>query len=186
MLEAVVDPVGDRAVVVEAGEDLVDPGQHIVEAAHVEEGLLLPGKRGIGQVLGGGRRAHRNGQVLAEALLHFRPGVRDRTVQRVGEGGLDDPPANVRPRCSQRLDVVGLQALEAAGDLRVQAGLGQELAERIGGGGEAARNVHPGGGQVGDHFAQRGVLAADLVEVVHAELVEPADILVHVRRVPGG
>ena len=57
--EALVHAVADGAVVVERGEDLLDLVQHVVDAVHVEEGLLLAGERGVGQVLGGGRRAHR-------------------------------------------------------------------------------------------------------------------------------
>ncbi len=59
VLEAVVHAVGDRPVVVERGEDLADRGQDRVDAAHVEEGLLLAGERRVRQVLGGGARPDR-------------------------------------------------------------------------------------------------------------------------------
>ena len=58
VLEAVVHAVGDGPVVVERGVDLPDRLQDRVDAAHVEEGLLLAGERRVGQVLGGGARAH--------------------------------------------------------------------------------------------------------------------------------
>ncbi len=54
VLEALVHAIGDRAVVVERGEDLLYLVQHVVDADYVEEGLLLTGKRSIRQILGGG------------------------------------------------------------------------------------------------------------------------------------
>ena len=62
VVEAVVHAVGDRPVVVERGEHLPDREQDVVDAADVEEGLLLPGEGGVGQVLGGRAGAHRPGQ----------------------------------------------------------------------------------------------------------------------------
>ena len=52
--EALVRAVGDGAVVVERGEDLPDRLEDVVDAADVEEGLLLPGEGRIRQVLGRG------------------------------------------------------------------------------------------------------------------------------------
>ena len=63
MLEAVVDPVGNGAVVVEGGKDFLDLVDHVVRATHVEEGFLLTGERGIGQVFGRGGGAHGHGDV---------------------------------------------------------------------------------------------------------------------------
>ncbi len=55
MVETLVYPVGDGAIVKQRGEYFTDTGQHIVDAGNVEEGFLLPRKRGIGQVFRGGR-----------------------------------------------------------------------------------------------------------------------------------
>jgi hypothetical protein len=55
MLEAMMHPIGNRTVVVEGREDFPDPMQHVLDADDVEEGLLLPCERGIGQVFGRGR-----------------------------------------------------------------------------------------------------------------------------------
>ena len=51
MREALVHAVADGAVVVERGEDLLHLVQHVLDADHVQEGLLLAGERGVGQVL---------------------------------------------------------------------------------------------------------------------------------------
>src|SRR5256885_1670507 len=50
---------------------------------------------------------------------------------------------------------------------------GQELAERLRGGGEAARDADARRGQGAHHFTERGVLAADSLQVRHAEIFEP-------------
>ena len=57
-VEALVHAVGDRAVVVERGEHLPDRLQHVVDAADVEEGLLLAGEGSVGQVFGRRGGAH--------------------------------------------------------------------------------------------------------------------------------
>src|SRR5690606_39599234 len=57
--------VGDRAVVVEAGEDFLHLAHHVLGAGDVEEGFLLAGERGVGQVFGGGRGAHRDRYLTA-------------------------------------------------------------------------------------------------------------------------
>jgi hypothetical protein len=56
--------------------------------------------------------------------------------------------------------------------------VGQELAVGIGGGGEAARHTHAGR-QLADHLAERGVLAADLLDVGHAQFVEGDHVAGH-------
>jgi hypothetical protein len=60
VLEAVVHAIGDRAVVVERGEDFLDLAQHVIGAGDVEEGFLLAGEGRIGQVFGGSRGTHRD------------------------------------------------------------------------------------------------------------------------------
>ena len=58
VLETLVYAVADGAVVVKAGKHLFHLVQHVFDAHHVQKGFLLAGKRGVGQVFGGGRRAH--------------------------------------------------------------------------------------------------------------------------------
>ena len=61
VIEALVHPIGDRAVVEQRGEHLSDGEQHIVQPLDIQEGLLLPGKGGVRQVFGGCRGAYRHG-----------------------------------------------------------------------------------------------------------------------------
>ena len=72
VVEALVDAIGDRAIVEQRCEDLMQRLDHVVEAADIEEGLLLPGKRSVRQVLRRGRRSDGDGDVLAAG--HLVPG----------------------------------------------------------------------------------------------------------------
>lgn len=56
--KSLVDAIGDGAVGVERGEHVPDRFEHVVHAADIEEGLLLPGERRFGQVFGRRRGAH--------------------------------------------------------------------------------------------------------------------------------
>ena len=53
MREALVDAVGDRPVVVERREDVMDAVEDRIDAGDVQKGLLLACERGVGQVFGG-------------------------------------------------------------------------------------------------------------------------------------
>ena len=57
--ESLVDAIGDRPIVVEARKYLLHCMKYIVQTFDIEICFLLAGERGLGQVLGGGRRAHR-------------------------------------------------------------------------------------------------------------------------------
>jgi hypothetical protein len=179
VLEAVVDAVGDRPVVVERGEHLADRSQHRVDAPDVEEGLLLAGEGRVGEVLG--RCAGPDGE------RHLRPrlldqlvvGLADVRLEVVRERLLDHRGPDLLAHLGEPAYVVGVevpqQLLDPVGQARVTD-------ERLVGrrrGGEAVRHLHAEVGEVGDHLAQRGVLAADLLEVVHAEVAEPAHVRGH-------
>ena len=59
MRELVMDPIGNRAIVVEGGEDLLDRGQDRLYATDIEKRLLLTRKLGVRQVLCGRTGPHR-------------------------------------------------------------------------------------------------------------------------------
>jgi hypothetical protein len=61
--EALVYAVADGAVVVERGKHLFHLVQHVFDADHVEECLLLAGKGRVGQVFGGCGRANREARL---------------------------------------------------------------------------------------------------------------------------
>ena len=171
---ALVHAVADRAVVVERREDFAHLVQHAVDADDVQEGLLLAGERRVGHVLGGGRRAHRErgvrvaGGQAREFLAHARFELgRERRVL--------DPAADLGAGLGQRAHVVGVERLQARGDALGEAAELQELAERVRRRGEAAGDANARGGQLADHLAEAGVLAADDVDVGHPQLFERDD-----------
>jgi hypothetical protein len=174
MGKALVHPVADGAVVVEAGEDLLHLVQHVVDAVHVQEGFLLAGERRIGQVFGRGRRAHRKaGAGVAGGQFGERGTHRGFEIGR--ERCVDHPLADLRACGGQGVDVVGVQRVEAGVDLLGQAAMGQELAEGMRRGGKAAGHAHAGGGELADHLAEAGVLAANHLDVMHSQVFKRDD-----------
>ena len=131
------DPLGDvaphlhdlrhRAVVGEhgGGVDLVHGLLHRVEPAHVEEGLLLAGEGGVGQVLGGGGGAHREAG-LGVAARQGGEGSADGGLQ-VGREGLGlDPAADLGAGGGQGAHVFRVQRVQAGLDAGRQAVEGQD------------------------------------------------------------
>ena len=68
---------------------------------------------------------------------------------------------------------------ELAFDARIEPALFEKLTVGERRGGETARHLHPESGERADHLPERGVLAADTLDVVHAELLERDDVIVH-------
>jgi hypothetical protein len=52
----------------------------------------------------------------------------------------------------------------------------QEVAESLRRGGETTGHAHAGTGQLADHFAERGVLAADGFNIRHAQVFERGNV----------
>ena len=178
VLEAVVHPIGDGAVVVEAGEDFLDLEDDVVLAGDVEEGLLLPGKGRVREILGGGRGAHGDRHVAAAVLRgELAVGLADLPVQFRLQRGFDHPAADLAAGTGQRIDVLDVQAGQAIEDALVQVVVGDEVLERLRGGREPARNRHAQPREVADHLAEGGVLAAHAGKIVQAQLVQPEDVL---------
>ena len=173
VVEALVHAVGDGAIVEQRGEHLVHRAQHARLAAHVEEGFLLAGEGGLRQVLGGGRGAHRDrdvrpGRHLAELRDH-------RLLEGRRQRRRHDPLADAGPGRGKLGDVIDVEAGELGADALIEAALLQEVAVRLGGGGKAARHLHAQSRQRADHLAEGGVLAADGLDIVHAQLLERDD-----------
>ena len=90
--------------------------------------------------------------------------------------GVDHPAADFRAGRVERGDVLDVQRGEAVEDALVQVVVGDEGLEGVGGGREAAGHGDAELGQVADHLAERGVLAADLRQVGQSQLVQPEDV----------
>ena len=98
---------------------------------------------------------------------------------RLGERGLerrfDDPAPNFGASLGQRADVVDVESRKARCDRAREVVVGEEFAEGRGGRREAARYPNAGATELPDHLAERCVLAADLVDVGHAQALEGND-----------
>ncbi|MNT06434.1 hypothetical protein D3C72_1410990 [compost metagenome] len=148
---ALVHAIGNGAVVVQRREHVADLVQHVVDAHDVQEGFLLAGERGVGQVFGRGGRAH--GERTLAVGVELGEGVADLGFEFRRERRIDDPLADLRAGGSQLAHVFGVQRGQAFSDPLVQAGGLQEIAEGVGGRGKAARHADTRARQLADHFA---------------------------------
>ena len=161
------DPVGGAvahgAVRPERRPALPDGGQHGVGAHDVQEGVLLAGEAGEGQVLGGGGRAHRHRGVRSQRRVGVPDGLGNvsRDVggqdERPGGGGQPGEPRKVirGGRCQ-----AGVDHVEPGGRSGSPVGLRGQA--------ETGRNRQPGPQQ----FAEVGCLAADVGQLPGADKVQ--------------
>ena len=112
VIEALVDPVVDRAVGEQAGEAAPAGVEQALLAPDVQVGLLLAGEARGRKILGGGRAAHGQADVLAVLLLQARVGDGISCGELVRQAGpVDDlPGALAAPR--QVGHVVGVEVVE--------------------------------------------------------------------------
>ena len=174
MGKALVHAVADGAVVVERGKDLADLVQHRLDAHHIEKTFLLTGEAGIGQVFGGGRRAHRERGLGVVTGQRGERGANGR-FQVGRERCVLNPATDLGAGRGQRTHVFGVQRIEPRVDLGGQPAMGQKLAKGMRRGRKAGWHPHAGSRKLADHFAETRVLAADRVDVVHAQLLEGHD-----------
>src|ERR1022692_2752007 len=81
-------------------------------------------------------------------------------------------PASDRIAAARQLrDIVDIQARQFGLDALRQAAVREKFPECIRGGGEAGWDADPEPAQMADHLAQRGVLAANALDITHAELM---------------
>ena len=68
----------------------------------------------------------------------------------------------------------------------VEAALREKVAVSLGRRRKAARHADAGAGELADHFAKRRILAADLLDVIHAQLFKVDDEGLHTDSFQGG
>src|SRR5690606_30767773 len=170
-VKALVYAVGDSAVIEQGGEHFLGRTDDVVDATDVQEGFLLAGKGGIRQVFGGGGGAYCNGQVVVPGG-ELCEGLADGTIQRCGEVGLHDPLPDLAAGARQRIDVIDIQRIQSCVDALVEPTLLEKFAISVRSGGEATRDGNTRTGQIADHFAKRGVLAAHTLDVPNTQLLK--------------
>ena len=183
--KTLVHAIRNRAVVVERGKDFAHRFQHVVNADDVEEGFLLPGKRCIGQVFSGSRGTHCDADCGATGLLLHRRISRANRRFKCGRQRLrNHPGANLPSGCGKRLHIRHIEVFQTRFDTRRQPFMGQKIAVGIGSGGKSARHAHTRIGQLADHFAERGVLAADAADIGIAQLFKRHHVLLARHEIP--
>ena len=179
MGEAVMHSVGDRPVVEQRGEHLPDRDQDGVDAADVQERLLLTGEGRVRQVLRRRRRPHRERPLLLVAASQPLVGGADVGLQASRERLVNhrrpDPAADL----GQPPYVIGIQPGQLCTDQVRQPGVTDETPVRVRGGGEPVRHQHTGRRQIADHLPQTRVLPTHLLQVGQSDVGEPHDVAAH-------
>ena len=171
MGKALMDAVGDRPVVVEAGKYLPYRMKYIVQTIDIKECFLLTRKGGVRQVFGRRRRSYRPGGV--RRAVGQRPERRGKLrLQRAGQRRRGDPAPDFRTGARERRDVVDVERGETRRDPRPEIALREEFTKGERGRREPAGDANAGIRELTDHFAERRVLAADLVDIPHPQTVE--------------
>src|SRR5688572_10069396 len=178
VVEPLVGAIRDRAVVVQRRIDLVHGRQHRVRPAHVQDRLLLPGERRVRQVFGRRGRAHGDGRA---AVAEPGRGGEHLALEFRLEARVEDPPADARAGLGETQDVFDVDCGELAGDARAEPVLLEEVAVSLRRGRESAGHLDAGAGQAADHLAERRVLAADGLDVLHPQLGQGDCVTGHAR-----
>ena len=173
MVKALVHAVADGAVVVEAGKHFLHACEHGVDAHGVEEGFLLASKGGVGQVFCRGRGAHGKAGLFI-AFAQRGEGVANRAFERRWEGLRAHPGADFCASSSKRGHVLGVESRQARADALRQPLVLEKFAEGMRRGGKARGHAHALR-QLRNHLAKAGVLAADHLDIAHAQFLERYD-----------
>src|SRR5690606_1667425 len=137
----------------------------------VQEGFLLTGKGGIRQVFGGSGGAYGDGEIVI-AGSQLGESLANCLVQSFGEVGFHDPLTDLGTGTGQSVNVIHVQRVQGSVDPVVETTLLEKLAIGISSGGKAARYGNTRAGQIADHFAKRGVLAADTLDIPNTQLLK--------------
>jgi hypothetical protein len=172
VIEALMHTIGNRAVVVQRGKHLLDRMQNVVVTLNVQISFLLSRERCVRQVLGRRRGTHGESHLRAaggDQRIVFLP---DFVFQMLGKWRVEHPVADLRTGFRQLIDVIDIQRVQCSIDAVGQALMGEKLAVGRRRGGETARHADAGSGELSNHFAQRGILAAHLADIGHAQMIE--------------
>ena len=159
MGKTLVHPVADGTVVVKRCEDFPDFVQDRLDTDHIEKRLLLSRKRSVWQVFGRRRRAHRKGGLRVTRGQGGKLGSNG-LFQVSRERLCFDPGPNLGAGLGQGPDIVRVEGVQTGIDFVSQAAKAEEIAKSMSRRGKACRHLHARG-QVRDHFAEAGVLAAN-------------------------
>jgi hypothetical protein len=173
MIEAVEVAIGDRPVGEKRGIAAPAGGHQRLGAHDVQERLLLAGEAGVGQVLGRGRGADGDRQLLLiRAGGHLGIGLPDvggdLFWKLTGLEGLADRRSGLLQGDAMFVERFHLLADDALQPVGLHEGA---IGVRCGG--KTAGDLDPLRGEGRDHLAQRGILAPHLGHVLTPQVFEP-------------
>ena len=153
MVKAVVDAVGNSAVIEQRRKHFLDRGAHLLQPHHVQEGLLLACKGGIREIFRRCRGTYRNRHVFVAILQggeRFLQGV----LQDIRKWRFNDPLTDLGTNPGQFVDVVDVQSIESVVDTLFQSVSSEEFAIGVRCCGKATWNGNTCVGEITDHFAE--------------------------------
>ena len=113
---------------------------HGVDAADIQIGVLLPGERHSGKILRGRRRAHGDGDALAEIGFQALVCGGDLSLDGGGDRSVDDLPADRRGAALDLNRRLVVDAIEHRDELRQEPVATDQLPIRRSGDAERARD----------------------------------------------
>ncbi len=181
VVEALVDPIMDGAVGEKAGETAPAGIEELRVAMHVEEAFVHSGEARVGQVFGGRRRAHSEAELSAVLGLQAAISLEDLGTQIVGKPGTVDDVAHL-VRAPGEIGHVGrIEPGERLFQHRHRTRALQHVPIGIGGDRKSVGYAYALCAQFTEHFAERGVFAADSRHVRDADILEKTDVAISVR-----
>ena len=177
VVEAVVDPIGDRAVGENRGEAAAAGLEQCIRATHVEKAFVLAGEARRRQVLRRRRAAHCDRYVGAVVSLQLPIGADGLLPQLLDSRGAIDDAARFGGSLGEQVDAPLVELSEEPVKRLPRLCGGERVAVGRGGEGKAIRHQDAFGGQRRIHLSQGRVLAADQTDVVEPDLGKPADIV---------
>ena len=175
-LEAVVCAVGNRPVGVERSEDPRERGENLFDPAHVQQGFLLAGERGLRQVLRRRGRAHRDA-ARGFSVCEIGIGPRHRVRELESKLRLLYPTTNPSPALGERVEILDVETGKLPLDALLEPVVGEKLAICESGGRETARHPHSSRAKIAVHLPEGSILPSGLLHIFDAERIESDDVL---------
>ena len=143
MRKALVDAIGNRAVVIKRSKDVLGSVEHVVDAFDVQECFLLSSEGRVGQIFCGGRRAHcKRGMGIVFGEFGVR--ITNLFFQGRLKWRIGNEFAHHFAGTRQRLEVFNIQFCHGLVDFGCQVIVIKKIAERLSGCCKATRHPHAG------------------------------------------
>ena len=175
MRKALVNAVADGTVVVKRRKHFLHAGENLIDPHHIEVRFLLTSKGGVRQVFCGRGRTHGDRDFFLTVLQPIVE-LTNFFFEFRREGRFFHPTADFGTGFGKRMHVFNVKTFETLGDTRFKTAFLNEKPERFSRRREAVGHTDTRRRELAEKFAQRRILAADAVNVSHAQLAEGKNI----------